>query len=674
MIKFMRRKMAPEAAIPLPFWGRMGLLLALILVILPHTLRLPWAVTLFSGAIIAWRLLKEYRGWPLPPPLLRIGLTLLAVVLVVQQFHSLIGRLPGAALLIIMLSLKLMELRSLRDAIVIIAISYFLVVVGFLFDQSMLVGGYLFAVVFALTLALLLLNHPAASREHLLIHGRGAAKLLLQALPIMVLLFLLFPRLNAPLWSLPDDRGVAQTGLSDFMELGNITELVDDNSIAFRVDFEPGQRVNAAELYWRVMVLWQSDGSRWQQLDGWLLQQALNSEARLQPQRQTVSYTLTLQPHQQQWLPLLDRPTTLPELEQPLQIRGDFQLQLQKPLTKTVRYRATAVTDYRDLALPEWAWRAGLQLPEEAHPRTQELVAQWQQQGLTEAALVEQALTYFREQPFWYSRRPTPLTEDRIDQFLFETQNGFCEHYAAAFVTLMRLADIPARVVTGYQGGELNPMGNYLMVRQADAHAWAEVWLEESGWIRVDPTAVIPSERIEYQGDNMRFDSVEPKPTRTVDIDWLVSGWRLVRNSFDLVNHSWNRWVVGFNQQRQRELLQQLGLAAWSLQRVMLTTLVLLALVVGWMALLLLWRRRRIAPAVRQWQRLTRATQRYGITPLAGETPTRFALRLQQRWPALSGDIGAVVEAYEQCRYNPDSPPERYLELVAAVSRFKSRL
>lgn len=651
----MAKTLPIEQQIQPALWGRIALLGSLLLVVLPHLLRMPLLLSLLAFSIIVWRIMLEVRGWALPNRLLRVVITLSGFFLVLWSYHSVVGREPGVALLTVMLCLKLIEMRTLRDAMLIIFIGYFLVASAFLFSQSILIGIYLVAVVLLLTTGLIVLNHPAADFESTKSHLRTAGVMLAQGIPLMLLLFVLFPRFDSPLWFIPEDKSVAKTGLSDSMSMGNITSLVESEAVAFRVKFA-GKIPDAADLYWRTMVLWQTDGKQWERRK--VSYRTLASPPGLEVRGdEKVLYDITLEATQQRWLPVLDRPSSYPVgVEGKVILSPDYQFYMFKDLKKLAQYSLESVVDYRDGRLEKWAEEAGLQLPEEVNPQAQELALQWRGEGLSDPQMVNRALNHFRDEPFWYSRSPPALGANPVDEFLFDSRKGFCEHYAASFVTLMRAADIPARVVVGYQGGEVNPigpLGEYLIIRQSDAHAWTEVWLGERGWVRVDPTAMIPTSRVEAAGDSLRFDSVEAPPISIEQIAWLVEGWRTLRNSWDAANNAWNFWVVGFDSSRQNELLEQLGLSGIKLKHLGFMMLGATALMLILVALLLFYRRVRVDPVVAHYRRFCRQFAKLGVVYRESETPQQFATRVISIRPEITAEVASITELYYQLRYRP---------------------
>ncbi len=666
----MRRPSAPRRQPPQT--GRLLLLAALTLVVLPQLTHMPLWLAAGCMAVLAWRLLRDVKGWSLPGGLLRLAITILGTVAILSHYHTLIGRDAGSALLTVMLCLKLLELRILRDAMVALFLGYFLVVTGFLFSQSIFMGLYLFAVVLALTTALIALNHPGASTARIRSYARTAGGLLLQSLPLMVLLFVLFPRIPGPLWSLPDQGSSARTGLSEEMTLGTITDLVESEEVAFRVQFD-GAVPDADLLYWRGPVLWHTDGRRWSPLGNRVVDRLKSGQVSYQGVEPTVAYTLTMEPHDRKWLFALDLPARVPSLPGGAWMRPDYQLVAENKVTDVQRYRLESYTRYNTGPLPDALRHLALHLPgDNSNPATRQLARQWHNAGLTPQAIIRHALDYFRDNAFYYSRRPPPLPgRDPVDRFLFDTRRGFCEHYAASFVTLMRAAGLPSRVVTGYQGGEVNPLGNYLIVRQSDAHAWAEVWLTGQGWVRIDPTAVIPAERVETPLDLVRFSSTAAfglDPNRTT---WLARNWQRLKNGWDAVNYGWNQWVLGFNEARQAALLERLGLARFGWAA--LAGLLVVSLI-GAVLLLALYLIRHKPPApdpvARLYQHFCRKLARQGIARMPSEGPLTFANRASGLRPDLAGAIGSITRLYIGLRYGGRNPAG-YHRLKQHVSQFR---
>ncbi|WP_303908351.1 transglutaminase TgpA family protein, partial [Thiohalomonas denitrificans] len=632
-------------------------------------LRMPAWLGVGCGALIVWRVLRELKGWPLPGRTVTMGLTVAGVAGIFAAYQTLLGQQAGVALLTIMLCLKLLEMRTLRDAMLVIFLGYFLVISGFLFSQSIFVGIYMFAVVLALTAALVALNHPGGAQRHSRGYVRLAGGLLLQSVPLMLVLFILFPRIPGPLWALPEDAHQGTTGLSDELTLGSITSLAESQEVAFRVQFD-GEPPAADRLYWRGPVLWLTDGRGWRVLDPEGERVGRLGDAGYQDAGKTVDYEVTIEPHNRKWLFALDLPTGAPPAAN---IRGDFQMVADKPVNERRRYSMRSVLDYNTGELSSLQRQLGLDLPAGSNPQTTALARRWREEGMAPEAIISAALSFFRDQPFYYTRQPPALPADNaVDSFLFDRRRGFCEHYAASFITLMRAARIPARLVTGYQGGQFNPVGDYLIIRQADAHAWAEVWLEDQGWVRVDPTAVVPPERVQATADTERFRSTLPLTLSGAQADWLARSWQQMSASWDAANHTWNQWVLGFDQERQRDLIRRLGLGDIDWRGMVGMLFLSLLVLLGGVGAYLLWpRRAKTDPAARFYERFCRKLDSHGLPRQRDEGPRAYAERVLVARPDLTGPIQRITDLYTRIRYADDDPDRWLPHLKDQVQAFR---
>ncbi len=641
---------AYEAQLTPTLSGKLWLLSALFMVLLPHLIRMPPLLSLACVAVFGWRLVHEVKGWSLPRRALRWTITFIAFAAVAALFKTVVGRDAGVALLSVMLCLKLLELRTLRDAMVTLYLGYFLVIGGFLFSQSIYNGAYLLIVVVLLTAALIALNHPHSSATNNRYYLRYAGQLILQAFPIMVVMFLLFPRLNAPLWSMPLGAS-GKTGLSDQIRMGTISSLVESQEVAFRVEFE-GPIPAADQLYWRGPVLWHTDGRLWQRMP---YQAELSSVPSYEQRSEAIEYTVTLEGSGYNWLFSLDLPTSMPQgLEGSAFIHNDFQLLAKDPVLTKQRYTLASSLDYRTDDIRRHEMINALSLPEGVNRKTVALGQEWMSGGGSHPQIVARALSYYRNNDFYYSRQPPLLDVDPVDDFLFNTRRGFCEHYATSFVTLMRAAGVPARVVTGYQGGESNNLGNYLIVRQSNAHAWAEVWLDESGWTRVDPTSNIPVERVEDAIDSQRFVTTDllNAVAQNKQFNLFTRSFLRMRQVWDSVNHGWNQWVLGFDREQQDRLLRALGVKDMSWQNLLAILVALMvSLVAAISAIVLLRRPRQSDPLQRYYQRFCRKLERLGTTRSANEGPLDFAQRACEEQPGYCDQIKTVTQLYVAMRY-----------------------
>lgn len=611
---------------------------ALSLVMLPHARQLPWWLLALYAAALAWRWSAAERKTPLPGRWPLLAITVAAVGGVLLSYHTLFGRDAGVALLAAMTAMKFLEARALRDAMVLIFLGYFLIMANLLYDQSLFAAGYLLA-----ALAVLLAAQVIVHREHAglprLASLRLGLRMLLQSIPIMLVLFILFPRIPGPLWGLPKDAHSGLTGLSDEMAPGAISRLIQSDEVAFRVRFD-GEVPPSRQLYWRGPVLWRYDGRTWRTWEEPLLD-AVSYTAVGEP----VHYAVILEPHGKRWLFALDLPTSVPDGGK---ITPSFQLLRVKPVVEVLRYEVRSYLNYQTGALPDWQRWQSSRVPSGVHPRAQALAAEWRQRDPAPEALVRTALNYFREEPFYYTLTPPLLGENGIDEFLFETRRGFCEHYAGSFTFLMRAAGVPARVVTGYQGGERNALGNYVMVRQSDAHAWAEVWIEGDGWVRVDPTAAVAPGRIESGVYAAVTDPQELPFLARRDNLWL----RRLALGWDSLQNTWNEWVLAYGPERQRQFLSNLGLGPVDWQAMVAAMILGLSAVA--FALLGFRELRRYAavdPTRRAWRSFCAKLARRGLARRGDEGPLAFAERVVASRPDLAARVRLIARLYAGLRY-----------------------
>ena len=644
------------------------LLAAVALVVLPHLPRMPWWITLFAVGVGLFKLLLLRRQRHQPPRVLLALMTVAGSAGVFFYYSTLLGKQAGVALLIIMLALKLLELHTVRDARLVIYLSYFLVITNFLFTQTIPIALYMFVATLVITAALSVITHSSRERP-VSNHLRLAAVLLAQALPIMLVLFVFFPRVVGPIWGLPKDAYAGMTGLSDTMTPGAISSLAQSDATAFRVEFfGPAP---AAELrYWRGPVLWHTDGRTWS--PGRLSSYPRKPPEAMQNRGEAVRYAITLEGHDKPWLLALDLPA---EISRRALYTVDFQWLSYRPVRERIRYEATSWPHYNTGPLEPQLRKAALQLPEQVSTRVEALVRDWRTRADSDRAVVQQALDYFHEQPFVYTLQPPRLGDDPVDEFLFGTRRGFCEHYAAAFVVLMRSAGIPARVVTGYQGGEYNPVGDYWLIRQADAHAWAEVWLPDAGWLRVDPTAAVAPERIDQALDLDLQAAGAPARFRLAESGLLARGWRRLHFALDAVNNNWNQWVLSYGPQRQLELLSALGFKQASWRELALTLLLLTGTCLLGIALWMLVRTPGPSdPVLQAWQRFCQRLERLGIRRAPSEGPRDLARRAMAAQPELATQVGSITDLYIRLRYGKSGQGAHEVrQLQQRVRRFPQR-
>lgn len=600
----------------------------------PHAAHLPLWLSLVAGSLWLWSawLWSGNRRLPGKWPLALI--VAITVGGMLYEFRTLLGRDAGVALLVLMMALKQLEMCSRRDAMVVIHLGYFLLLTHYFYSQSMMTGVWLLLSIWALTATLIRVNAgPELNARQVL---RQAALIGAQALPFMLALFLLFPRISGPLWGLPKDAHSGTSGLSEQITPGNIAELVQSSEIAFRVRFD-GPLPPPEKRYWRGPVLESFDGRTWSQ--------RFRRQATLEisPLSTPLGYETTLEASQQKWLLALDAPLSIPA---GASLNSTMTALASNPLDSRQRLRFSSALDYRlNIRENERTLQDNLKLPQGFNPRARTLAEGWRRQNLPEG-VIQQALTMFNRD-FYYTLEPPLLGEHSVDDFLFESKQGFCEHFASAFVFLMRAAGIPARVVSGYQGGEQNPLDGYLVIRQSDAHAWAEVWLPNQGWHRIDPTAAVAPSRIQRGiASALPAGAALPALIR-VQGEWLKG----LRYRWEALNNLWNQQILGYDPKRQRELLSGLGLpdADWRIMVQMLA--VFCTLIASSLLAWAIYRRPQADPVLALWQKALRKLQRSKVDCASWETPLALVARVEASQPHLAAKVHALVSAYLLARY-----------------------
>jgi protein-glutamine gamma-glutamyltransferase len=628
--------------------------------LLPHASHLPTWLDAVAMLLFTWRIAQWKLRWPGAGRVVKLLVVVACCIGVTLTFGRLFGREPGVALLTLLLVLKLHELRSARDGHTIVLLGYFMLLAAFLYSQTPAMAAALAVSMTVITAALIALNGPPATVRALL---RQAGLMLAQALPFMLVLFVLFPRVPGPLWGLPADAYGATSGLSDSMAPGSISRLSLSGEIAFRARFD-GAVPDARERYWRGPVLTDFDGRTWRQGDS--ARRIGDTLPPHSPGGTAMVYEVTLEPHNKNWLFALE---TLSALPPRTRISDDGQLLAGEVVRNRRRDRFESIPDARP-GRDEWSGYldAARRLPAGSNPRARELASRLHAQAGGDAAAISAALQMFRREAFVYTLTPPLLGEDGIDAFLFDTRRGFCEHYAGAFVFLMRAAGIPARVVTGYQGGERNEIDDYVVVRQSDAHAWAEVWLPDEGWRRVDPTAAILPSRVERGLAGMAAGEPVPFIARR-DLGWL----RSLRLRWEAANNGWNQWVLSYDQDTQRELLRRLGMPSpdWRL---------LTAWMAGLCALLAIaltaWAMRRgLArdPLAGAWTDIHRALRPLGLGRDDWEGPMDYAARVARVRPDLAKDVAQACRLYADARYGTSPPLQAARELRACARALRRK-
>ena len=626
--------LAPEVR-PVSVRDLAWLIGSLLLVIAPHSVRAPWWLTLLTLCLFAWRFHYALNRAPLPSRWLVIGIAAVAMLGVWIEYRTLFGRQPGILLLSLFAGLKLLETRSHRDAAVAAFLGYFLIITNFLYTQSMPTALLMCAALFAITTTLIGFSAPQRPPRA---NARTAALLLAHAAPAALALFLLFPRVQGPLWGLPQDAYTGMTGLSETMSPGNLALLAQSDSIAFRAEFEADLPPPVLR-YWRGPVLGDFDGRTWSIGVGTLVD--------FEPPRggrATYRYGVVLEPHNRHWLFALETAASLPPRTR---MRSDGQLVSLSPVRNRMRYELASTIAPEPGAEAPGVLRRALRLPPGFNPRSAALAAQWRAAAASDDAVLIRAIEFLKAGGYAYTLEPPLLGLHSVDEFLFSTKAGFCEHFASAFAFLMRAAGIPARVVTGYQGGELNPIDRVFTVRQSEAHAWVEVYLAGRGWVRVDPTGAAVPGRID-SGLARSVPEGEPLPLMMRPrLEWL----RGVRYQWEALAHRWNLWVLGYNPERQRDLMSAIGMrdADWrALTATLFSILGLLTLA------LLAWSLRQLArrdPVQKAWGKFCGKLAAHGVARTPHEGPRDYATRAARTLPAAAWPILRIGALYIGLRY-----------------------
>ncbi len=655
------------------------LLTAVALVSAPHLDALPWWA--IGTLLTLWGMRLGLTLAQRPAPSARFTWPLLAAVglAVYLEHRTWFGASAGVLFLLLLMGLKLLELRAQRDVFVVIFLSFFILLTLFLQGQGL--GTALLALAAVLLLFFVLIGANLGEADvSARIKFRLVGVVFLKALPLTWVFFVLFPRLSGPLWGTPHADGPGRTGLSNTMSPGAMGRLLESDAVAFRVDFS-GVVPSGELLYWRGPTFAFFNGRAW---SGAPVRAAPATLAINAEPESAIDYTITLEPHSRDWVFALEVPQ-VPERVGPHTVRMNAESQLLADglITSRQRYRLRSFTRFV-LGRNETreSLQHALQLPFDANPRTVQFAQDLRRRttagraSSVDAALIEAVLQWFRSGGFRYTLEPKGLGRHSVDEFLFDTQEGYCEHYASAFVVLMRALNIPARVVTGYQGGELNPVDGFVTVRQSDAHAWAEVWLAQRGWIRIDPTAMVAPDRIDRSvRERARARARADAFSGTAAFAWLHQTFSNVRFSWEALQNTWNQWVLSYSPERQRSLLERLGFAPdlRVLGALLAVVMTLVLSVLAWLSL-----RHRVVrdPLGEAFAQLRRALAAAGIPVTSHSGPRSLRQVLHALEPISRRAAEHLLQRFETLRYtrvNRDTVDVEIKAFARAVARFHPR-
>ncbi|MEO6279718.1 DUF3488 and transglutaminase-like domain-containing protein [Roseateles sp.] len=644
-------------------------------VMAPHASHLPLWATALTGLVLLWRGQIAWRQQPLPSRWWLLGIALIYAALTWLTFRTLVGREAGITLLTVLMALKTMELRARRDAFVVFFLGFFLVLTQFLFSQSLLTAAGALLSLWGLLAAVVLAQMPTGVPS-IAIAARRAAGTTALGLPVMVLLFVLFPRI-APLWGVPTES-IGKTGLSNQMEFGAMSEIANDDSIAMRLKFD-GAVPPPDQRYFRGPVLTRFDGKTWRAPDARSSQSWLRSRDELRTSGPALAYEVTVEPLRIPVLPLLEMSPGGPGTELQLQDQPDLTVtrgpELQwvsnRPITERLRLTATAHLGWRaGLSLNRLQQAKALELPPGGNPRSvawaRELAAQPRFASLAPGpraeAIAAALLDHVRSNDFIYTLSPGRYGEESphvIDEFWLDRRLGFCEHFASAFVVLMRATGVPARIVTGFQGWDAEPQDGYLIVRNANAHAWAEYWVDGKGWLRSDPTAAVAPNRV-IQGL-----ALQPQPGVLGQFNPTL--WRAMRGGWEAINNRWQQVVLNYSRQNQFDLLKRMGFERpdWTgLGQALAGVILVFALAsMAWIR----WNSRPHDAWSRQRARIAAQLARAGVTLPPHEGPAAWARALRRQHGQKAEPAAQWLEKLERSRYAADAPVPAWGEFHLAA-------
>lgn len=644
----------------------------------------PWTLGICAICLV-WRV-GIYVGKVAKPPRYLVTSLAIGAAVTLALVSGEIGLLNALVnLLILGYALKYIEMRSVRDVRAVVIVGYFLIALTFIDHQSMLNTVHLIGVTIINTCVLVTLYQSKHNWQHTAWIG---AKLLLQSVPLALLLFLVLPRF-APLWLVPNMKE-AQTGLSDTLSVSDISKLTRSSALAFRVSFTQARPIQA-ELYWRALVLEDYDGQTWRQdvgikqiqKDALFFPPSRPDPARQLPTAMTddtgsnapqrYDYQVIVEPSHQPWLFGLD--VAYSQDEKVINL-PDYRLYSLRNVDQRMGYSARSFPKSQmDLKLTAKQRQINLKLPEDTNPKTLALATEFKANYPEPKQRLLAMMGYFNREPFFYTLTPPPIGPQQVDDFLFENKAGFCAHYASAFIFMARATGLPARMVTGYQGGEYNPQADYLSVYQYMAHAWAEVWLENEGWVRFDPTAMVAPNRIE-QGFDAEFSPeqsyLQESPfssLRFKTMPWLNE----LRQRFASLDYYWSLWVLGFNQERQNKVLSGiLGDVTKTKVAVFMSVCIsLIGLYIAYSVGLFRFKREQ-DPISAKYQRICQRLSKFGITRPAHLGPNAFAEQLidthQQQSPEFCREFDTLTQSYVALKYQPLADGD----YQAALKRFNS--
>ncbi|MBF0231657.1 MAG: DUF3488 domain-containing transglutaminase family protein [Desulfamplus sp.] len=636
------------------------IIFSLLVAIAPHLFNLPLWVILWIAIMWSYIFIASAKEISLPNKKFYNLLAILGVIGVFSTYRIRFGGEGFVALMSIMAGLKPFEIRTYRDRIVTIFLAYFIVITCLFISENFAITVYMFASVFFSTAVLISINFPNSNMKE---NFKFSGIIIAQAIPLMIILFLAFPRIQGSLWGMSRQQ-IGKTGFSENITLGSISELVQSNEIAFRVKFKD-KIPPPPSLYWRGIV-YESFGRK-----------SLRINRNLVPRKIPISgtnevdYSVSLEPHDKKWLFALELPLSTSFGSQ---IMEDHTLKTRRSVHQKIRYKVTSYLDYKT-SFNENHIKSALTLPKFGNLKSRELGKTFNEIANGNAEkIVELALNYFKENDFVYTLKPGVLSENALDDFLFKTKKGFCEHYAAAFVFLIRAAGVPANVIGGYQGGEINPYGDYIIVRQSDAHAWSEVFITNKGWIRIDPTFIVAPQRIERGFENS-LSSDEMTAFIYFKKFGLVGGLlEKIRLGWDAINSQWDLIVMSYSYLEQRAFLSRFGIhfRNWKDYAIIIFSIIGIISFLSIIIFILVLKKslKKQDAVLKVYKKFCLKAEKIGLSRGLAQGPIDYADMIIKKMPELKDIVSEITEIYVSLRYAGESNPQTLKKLKQIVNKF----
>jgi len=635
------------------------LIILMLMVSLPHFEYIPWWSVILVLLLSVWRSLIISKNKYRPGKVISASLTILSAIFIYQKSGGFSGISAGSHLLVVMAFFKLLESKNSRDYMLLVILSFFIIATNFLFSQSIATAAYMFLCLFCTLITMVSINQNKSVvplREKAFI----SLKLIAFSLPIMIVLFLFFPRITGPLWNTNNDQPQAKTGLSDSMEPGLISQLVYSNELVFRAKFS-NQIPPQHKLYWRAITLLNFNGKKWTTTS------ESEASAVLHINSSGYEYTVTMEASNKKWLFLLDLPY---QISNKHHISSDFTSHTDKAINSLIQYTANSSQNYYISNNLDPHFESLALTTPGLNNKSRKLAEKWRQQSASSEEIINQALAFFTQQGFSYTLSPARLTRaNGIDQFLFETREGFCEHYASAFAILMRHAGIPSRIVLGYLGGELNPIDNIISVDQSMAHSWTEVWINGKGWVRIDPTAAIAPDRINLNVSSALKDKKNLPLHLKINSETLLA----IKQFMSAIDNQWNQWVLNYDETHQKKFLKFLTGADYSLKDIsnLFIQIILITLLLTGFAYLFNNLKKKKDPIKNDYQLFLKKLTKAGLPKKISEGPRDYKDRLIKHFPAQKQEISFIIENYINLRYRKEIANASAERLRKAIRQFR---